>query len=98
MVEFLSPAISRQRLQVAQLHRLRLRRQHLRGLRPASATACSSPSAWITLARRSRSASAWRAIARIMLSFEVDVLDLDVGDLDAPGVGLAGRGSSGCRG
>ena len=28
-----------------------------------------SPSAWMTLARRSRSASAWRAMARIMLSF-----------------------------
>ena len=87
MVEFLSPAISRQRLQVAQLHRLRLLRQHLGRLGSFSA-ACCSPSAWITLARRSRSASAWRAIARTIDSFEVDVLDLDVGDLDAPGVGL----------
>ena len=30
--------------------------------------ACCSPAAWMILARRSRSASAWRAMARIMLS------------------------------
>ena len=36
------------------------------------------------LARRSRSASAWRAMARCIAGGDLDVLDLDDRDLDAP--------------
>ena len=55
----------------------------------AAAASCldawNSPSAVMMRARRSRSASAWRAIDRFMLSGSDDVLDLDPLDLDAPG-------------
>ena len=50
--------------------------------------AWNSPSAAMIFARRSRSASAWRAIARCMSTGQLDVLDLDRRDLDAPGLGL----------
>ena len=49
--------------------------------------ACTSPSASITLARRRRSASACLDCTHHRLT-EVDLLQLDIGDLDAPGVGL----------
>ena len=39
-------------------------------------------------ARRSRSASAWRAIARCIVCRDLDVLDLDRRDLDPPRLGL----------
>ena len=51
MVEFLSAGDHRQRLQVAQLDRLRLPRQDLRGLRPASRRPAARP----------RRGSPWRA-------------------------------------
>src|ERR1019366_10697960 len=49
--------------------------------------ACNSPSASITLARRRRSASAYLDCTHHRL-IEVELLQLDIGDLDAPGVGL----------
>ena len=46
--------------------------------------ACSSPSAVMTRARRSRSASACRDIDRFIDLGQGDVLDLDAVDVDAP--------------
>jgi len=65
----------------------------LRAASPASAPleqflrVAAPLSAWSTLARRSRSASAWRAIARIMDSFRSPA-DFHFRDFDAPGFGL----------
>ncbi len=65
------------------------------GLRPITsaasaslAAAWNSPSALMIFARRSRSASAWRAIACCMRLGDLDVLDLDRRDLDPPRLGL----------
>src|SRR3954464_6368843 len=54
----------------------------------SSPAASASPSAAMILARFSRSASAWRAIARLHAVGQLDVLELDDGDLDAPVLGL----------
>jgi len=53
------------------------------------AAALNSPSAWMILARRSRSASACLAMARSMFFGHVDLLDLDRDDLEAKGRGVA---------
>ena len=55
-----------QRLQVAQLQRDRVRPRSPCAASFSRSEAWNSPSALITFARRSRSASAWRAIARCM--------------------------------
>ena len=60
--------------------------------RSAFPAACSSPSAWITLARRSRSASACLAIARIIWSGKSTFLTSTACNLDAPGLRLLVEG------
>src|SRR6185312_7147539 len=54
----------------------------------SSPAASASPCAAMILARFSRSASAWRAIARCMLPGQLDIPQLDDGDLDPPLLGL----------
>ena len=59
--------------------------------------AWNSASAWMILARRSRSASACLAMARTMFVGQLDRADLDVADLDAPGLRLCVDDRPGCR-
>ena len=86
-VEFFSAATSTTVCQQPQLQRRRVLGHHL--VRPCASfsDACNSPSAVMTRARRSRSASAWRDDRALHRLRQGHVLDLDPVDVDAPADG-----------